>query len=305
MKRALAAVATSVVMIGGLIGLAAYDAHDHAAGLAPSAASTGPTPDDANRAAAKAEVQHLMAETPLPAGAVTVATAPTALLDHQTQGGPLQQDTTLDRVGWWTVPESTDDFAAYLAAHTPRGLVASRGVTKGTLTDTHAGTTQTWAEQYFTGRGTRAYTPPELWVTWTAYDGGTAVRAEGYIGARWPRPSSSYVTGRVQRVDVRITGPDAISKTFTARGPVRRLRSEFDGLLGAVHNEGKGLSVSCNGMLTGTMTVVFHLLHGHLVRVRDVATGCGDGLEVWRDGRRVPAHLDPSGFATGVAAIAK
>lgn len=305
MKRTVAVVVTSVVVVGGLAGLASYDAHDHPAGLAPSAASTGPTSDDANRAAAKAEVQRLMAETPLPAGAVTSATAPTALLVHQTQGGPLEQDTTLDRVAWWTVPVSTTDFAAYLAAHTPRGLTPSGGVSTGTLTDTHAGTSQTWAEQNLTGTGTRAYTPPELWVTWTAYDGGTAVRAEGYIGARWQRPSTSYVAGRIQRIDVRITGRGAISQAFTARGPVRRLRFTFNGLLGAVHNEGKALSISCNGMLTGTTTVVFHLLHGHLVRIRDVATGCGDGLEVWRNGRRVPAHLDPSGFATRVAAIAK
>lgn len=276
------------------------------------AGSASGASDDANRAAATAEAQHLLDETPLPAGAVPQATSPTPVLVHQDQGGPLEQDTSLDRVAWWTVPVSTDDVAAYVAAHSPTDLTAGVA-TGGTETNTKTGTSVSWTQQDFLGTGTDAYTTPELWLTWTAYDGGTAVRAEVYIGARWPRSARSYVTGPIRRVDVRIhRDPDPmlgagehVSASYTARSKVRRLRTLFDALIGGLHNEGEVLMMSCPSSGTETTTLVFHLLHGHLVRVRDIAAGCGDRLQVWRDGRRVSPPLDPTGFAAGVAAIAE
>jgi len=279
-----------------------------AAALAGPAAGAS---DDANRAAARAEAQHLIDETPLPAGAVPQDTSPAPVLDHSTQGGPLDQDTTLDRVAWWTVPVSPSDYATYLAANAPADLTRS-GSAYGTVTDGHAGTSVSWTEQDFSGTDTKAYTTPELWLTWTAYDGGTAVRSEVYIGARWPRAADSYVTGPIHRVDVRIhqasdpvTGAGKrLSASYTARGKVRRLRAAFNGLLGDLHNEGAGLIMSCPDIRLTTTTVVFHLLHGHVVRVRELA-GCVASMQVWRDGRRVSPPLDPSGFAERVAAIAK
>lgn len=314
MKRTLATLATTVVMLGGAAGVAAYTIAAEPAAVADVCACAPASPDDANRDAARAEAQHLIDEAPLPAGAATQESAPTPILVHEVQGGPLEQDTTLDRVAWWTVPVSTDDFAAYVAGHVPTDLTPGVATT-GTEGNTKTGVSVSWAQQDFTGTGTDAYTTPELWVIWTAYHGGTAVRAEAYIGARWPRAASSYITGRIERVDVRLartpdrfTGPrEWTIVSYAGRRPVQRLRAAFNRLHGSIHNEGQGLARSCPAMmgLPDTTTLVFHLPHGHSMRVRDISYGCGDRLQAWRDGRRVSPPLDPSGFAAAVAAIAK
>ncbi|HET9187621.1 MAG TPA: hypothetical protein VFN80_06680, partial [Acidothermaceae bacterium] len=87
----------------------------------PSAVgSSAPATAEHNKQAAQDEARRLLALTPKPPGAESVAAAPTGL-SGPAMGAPMTSS-LVDQTEFWSVPMSLDDSIAWLRAHQPAGM---------------------------------------------------------------------------------------------------------------------------------------------------------------------------------------
>lgn len=253
----------------------------------PSGQATETTSD--HRAAARAESQRLLTVLSPPAGGRVVDASPAADLRDQLEG-VSPSDSRLSRHAWWTVPMSPTDFAAWLKGQHPTGMTVEDGGSSSAVDGTMVDSTD------LTGTSTAAYSAPVVTFAYVPYDGGTAVRLDTFLAARYAR--STYLPTDVTRVVIRQVVTSMMSP---AR---RRVRTE-------VVTDAARIArlVAAANRLPGIVTVpnVFHCPMMPTVRTSTVtftgpsgvfsisgpATVCGAVLTLRHDGHRVRPALDP------------
>jgi hypothetical protein len=147
-----------------------------------------------NKIRAEAEAARLLAEVQLPAGAVKIATAPSAL--HDMQEGLSSTSALIDKARFWRVPLSIDAALAWIRAHPPAGLTLG-----GSLSETGPGVETRGI--VFADRDTAAWQQAQLQIGLAPLGVGvSAIRADGV--ALWidPRPMKDAAMGRRMRVTV-------------------------------------------------------------------------------------------------------
>ena len=204
---------------------------DHPAGpTTPSpstSAETGAVAEtySAHREAARAEAARILTLVSLPTD--------TEPLDGQPPGGAVGEegigpsDADLTQTGWWTVPASPTDVQTYLLTHQVDGFTVE-DATAGTSIDGHYSLTFTQTSS----TEPTAYRPAFLLLRWKALGGGTAVRADAFIGAYDVRDPDSLL-GEVTSVAVaRTVGPseDIVDLTRADGQQPTRLVDAFQGL---------------------------------------------------------------------------
>jgi hypothetical protein len=259
----------------------------------PSPTSSGQPPlpplqtDAGNRAAAARAADRTIARVPTYPGARPSAAIP-ALGEVYSASGPAAY--TVTRTRWWTVPGSSPQAVAqWYGDHPAPGFVSSGFASAG---GSDAPAVQ--IVDFDQAPGDRL--PPSglhVVVETTTTTSGVGVRET--VQSLWPpaRPLASYVQD-VRSIEVHARhdhyGRHASSsqRSFVVTDPQRVLRAAaaFDALPGQapfVH--------SCPPMTdVWTDRFVFHTATGDVTAV-STSSSCGIGMQVVRDGRRVPPYL--------------
>ncbi|GAB4003642.1 hypothetical protein [Nocardioides ultimimeridianus] len=284
-----------IARVGGLVVVAALLAGcggtpgTHQQVPLPSGQATETTAD--NRAAARAESERLLTVLSPPAGGRVVDASPAADLRDPLEGvGP--SDGRLSRHAWWTVPMAPTDFAAWLQGQRPAGM----SVQDGGSSSAADGTMVDIAE--LDGTGTSAYSAPVVTFAYVPHDGGTAVRLDTFLAARYAR--TTYLPTDVSRVVIR---RDTSSMMSSARRRVRTTVVTDPARIGRLVTAANGLPgivtvpniFHCPMMRTVTSARVTFTSPSGVFTIDGPATVCGAVLTLSKDGHRVPPALDPGG----------
>jgi hypothetical protein len=181
-----------------------------------------------NHAAARVAAARALAETPLPAGAVTVGTDPGTggWLKYPAGGAPATRE-LVDVHRFWRVPGDPQTVMAWIKAHAPAGARVS-----GTGSGGVYGTTVMWSLTFSLRPVPGVISEEGLGVAVTAArGGGTALRADGWAIWIVPRPPSEVIPAGVGAVAVfvdRFGGRAFPAGIVSASRAVQRLVSFVD-----------------------------------------------------------------------------
>ncbi|HWU22667.1 MAG TPA: hypothetical protein VN088_14125 [Nocardioides sp.] len=253
----------------------------------PSGQATMSTAD--NRASALAESKRLLTVLSPPAGGRVVDASPAADLRDELEG-ISPSDSMLSRHAWWTVPLSPGDFAAWLRSQHVAGMT----VEDGGASSAPDGTMVDIAD--LDGTGTSAYSAPVLTFAYVPHDGGTAVRLDTFLAARYAR--TTYLPTDVSRIVIRRVTSSVMSsarrqvRTTVVTDParIRRLVTAANRLPGIVTVPN---IFHCPMMRTVTSARVTFTSASGVFAIDGPATVCGAVLTLSKDGHRVPPALDP------------
>jgi hypothetical protein len=196
--------------------------------LAAFGPSVSSGPAAANGRTARRDAAALLARLRLPHGAIRSESEPQG--GGQALANPASQPGTPNLAkahAWWVVPGTPAAAISFIRAHPPAG---SRLIESG------SGTAGRPYQMVGYGWPARLHILATRWLVVEAVslgDDRTALRADGEVVWITPRPASERVPARVRRLVVSVVRRRRIldgPMSFTAHGPVRKVRALIDGL---------------------------------------------------------------------------
>ena len=169
------------------------------------------------------QVEELLAEVGVPAGATVTSTSPVAALDHP-DPSPVK-GTPVVRTRWWTSPMTSAAMSQWVQDHQPPNA-------NGAYSDSAGGS---YRFRYQIGEGDPEY-GPTVDVTVVPVPDGSDTRVDVWASAPPPRQADTLLSAGVTTVDVRtgsaVASEQAYSSTLTLSFDGQTARSLVDVLNG-------------------------------------------------------------------------
>ncbi len=248
------------------------------------------TTDTESEQLARNAAAGLLAQVHLPAGSMSVSSAPAPVLTTAALS-PMSPN-LIDESGWWTTPGTVADVLTYLKAHPPAG-------TTGPVTGSGSGQAGSWTTLGFEAPATDNYAALELLLTATSTGGKVAVRADAQVIWRPARtPAETVPVADVSAATAQRPGDDttALSSELTIALSTQQIHTIVKLL-----NSSDTVAPANHGCppTTTVTTLTFHTSTGPLVFT---ATGCLD-VTVTAGGVKQPALEETGGLDTWIDSL--